>query len=70
MYVCVHLCVCMIHVFFNFGSNVSINFFSFIWNSVPSLVWYMVINIKYLNNIRIGVSIHLNFLGFFFILLL
>ena len=41
MYVYFHLLVCTIYGLFNFGLNLSIKFFSFIWNSVLSFVWYI-----------------------------
>ena len=34
IYVYFHLCVSTIHVLFNFGLNLFIKFFSFIWSSV------------------------------------
>ena len=56
--ICVCVCVCVIYVLFNFGLNL---FFSFIWSSVKSLIWYMDIILKYFDYICVGVSIHLIF---------
>ena len=52
--VCFSLCVCIIPVLFKVGLNLSINFLSFIWSNVKSLVWYirMTLNLPWLHSYR------------------
>ena len=54
IYVCFLLYTCIVHVLFDFGLNLSINFFSFIWSSVSSLFWYMsvILNLLWLHSYR------------------